>query len=525
VVVDLSESAAPSHFQADVCIVGGGTIGCYMASRLAALGLNVVVAEAGSETVVDGASLGLSPTMTRLRYGGAFEGRTFGLGGTSALWGGVLIPYGELDSLAADPESARTWSRIESLVRGNALLVRSHLGVTTPPDYDDAPSSMLRGARSAVDAVGLQVRYSEMLPFPLRNFARLLTPAGGFKGTLTVVLNAIATGWSLATAPSGARVEVLRVVGPTGRTGTFAAKQYVLAAGAIESTRILMEMDRATEGKVLLGRSDLGRFLSDHISAPVASFPGSAGSHAIGLLAPSFDGRVLRALRFIDPDILRGSGTRHFLHVAFSNDNAGFLLAKKVLFAIQRRSMPSATAREIASGMGGLAALAFDRYVRKRLFIAKGTPVHLQLDVEQSPRRQNGIRFRDERDRHGRFEIAIDWDIDEMDMARVVDVCNLMLEKWSRLGGEWPAAHRGGPALMEGKLHDTFHPVGTCRMGTGASAVVDLDMRARGVTNLMVAGTSVFPSAGCANPTFSALCLSESIVKHLEDKRNSGGLA
>ena len=38
-----------------------------------------------------------------------------------------------------------------------------------------------------------------------------------------------------------------------------------------------------------------------------------------------------------------------------------------------------------------------------------------------------------------------------------------------------------------------FHPAGTCRMGTGADAVVDPQLRVRGIDGLRVADASIFP--------------------------------
>jgi choline dehydrogenase-like flavoprotein len=50
-------------------------------------------------------------------------------------------------------------------------------------------------------------------------------------------------------------------------------------------------------------------------------------------------------------------------------------------------------------------------------------------------------------------------------------------------------------------------------MGSDDGAVVGLDLRVRGVAGLSVVSTSVLPSAGTANPTFSMLCLAEEFAE------------
>jgi len=39
-----------------------------------------------------------------------------------------------------------------------------------------------------------------------------------------------------------------------------------------------------------------------------------------------------------------------------------------------------------------------------------------------------------------------------------------------------------------------FHPVGTCAMGSGSNAVVDAELRVRGVEHLRIADASVMPT-------------------------------
>jgi choline dehydrogenase-like flavoprotein len=60
------------------------------------------------------------------------------------------------------------------------------------------------------------------------------------------------------------------------------------------------------------------------------------------------------------------------------------------------------------------------------------------------------------------------------------------------------------------------HHMGTTRMHEDpARGVVDRDGRVHGVDNLLIAGSSVFPSAGFANPTLTIVALSLRLAAHL----------
>jgi choline dehydrogenase len=54
-----------------------------------------------------------------------------------------------------------------------------------------------------------------------------------------------------------------------------------------------------------------------------------------------------------------------------------------------------------------------------------------------------------------------------------------------------------------------FHPVGTCRIGTDAAAVVDPQLRVRGIDGLRVVDASVMPSIVGANPNATVLAIAE----------------
>ena len=150
-----------------------------------------------------------------------------------------------------------------------------------------------------------------------------------------------------------------------------------------------------------------------------------------------------------------------------------------------------------------------------RLYIPKNTPVCLQLDVEQCPRKENNISLSQEKDEYGRQKSVITWKISNTDMAGIKSVADQFLNLW-------PGKPAGFPDLIpleldvdSTKLHDAYHPAGTCRMGENKEAVVDFNLKVHGLGNMWVVSTGVLPSAGTANPTFTMLCLANKLATQI----------
>jgi choline dehydrogenase len=77
----------------------------------------------------------------------------------------------------------------------------------------------------------------------------------------------------------------------------------------------------------------------------------------------------------------------------------------------------------------------------------------------------------------------------------------------------WPGPDVRDSAALRGYIRHAvgsyYHPAGTCRMGTDPGAVVDPQLRVRGVAGLRVADASVMPVIPNAHPNATVLAIAE----------------
>ena len=511
--IDLATAPPSDVLQADICIIGAGAAGIYLALQLASQGKSVVLIEAGPTSAVNARSVGFMPSFVGDEYAGAITGRYFGLGGTTSRWGGNLVPHTSYD--VRDDVYSSVWGRIASCVKEQSPAVLARFGYTKDAMFEQYAIEKLGSVADVLAKAGLDVQASLMLPFSQKNLLNLLHQTSRSNCQPRIFYNAVAKDWILSN--DGKRdnsVRNLLAVSRNGNKLSVNADKYILAAGAIESARILLEIDQSTFQQVLPKDSSPGCFLADHLSLTIADVALVDLKKASRLFGPHFEGNWMRGMRFLKKEI-NSNSPRAFAHFEFQNESAGFVIAREVLQAVQGHSFPAITVKSLIAGVGDLARLGYYRYIKSRLYIPENTPVNLQLDIEQYPRIENNISLSDENDEYGRRKAVIKWKISSADLGGIECVTNQFLSLW-------PGKKAGLPDLIPRELnadsrkpYDAYHPVGTCRMGENKEAVVDFNLKVHGLGNMWVVSTGVLPSAGTANPTFTMLCLANKLATQL----------
>ena len=146
------------------------------------------------------------------------------------------------------------------------------------------------------------------------------------------------------------------------------------------------------------------------------------------------------------------------------------------------------------------------------------TDVTLQAIVEAVPDPDSRVTLSaDKRDRFGMPRVKVEWRLGEQ-VQRTFDRTFALLAQELQMAGiadvelDAPLEGRRWPAKLEG----TWHHMGTTRMHESPrEGVVDRDCKVHGVSNLYVAGSSVFPTVGANFPTITIAALALRLAGHL----------
>ena len=196
----------------------------------------------------------------------------------------------------------------------------------------------------------------------------------------------------------------------------------------------------------------------------------------------------------------------------------------------QRRSHWGVVARGAPSLIPEVATSVHRRYFARRQLPGVLGPQSvnrfpLLYQAEHLPHRASRVELATTRDAFGmpRLRTRVAFTDDDV---RTVETFHRVLEAQLRATGTgWfhPYDACDLRAQIEDRLatfQSSYHHIGTTRMSANPSdGVVDADCRVHGVENLFVAGSSVFPTGGHANPTLTLVALALRLADHLRARR------
>lgn len=498
--------------EADLIIIGGGMAGITIAREWAGAGLKVAVLESGGRDL-DEEVQDLYAGRGSFRAPGYDDrpideylsaSRRRALGGSGAIWGAKCVPLDPADFTARDWLGRTGWPMTRRDLQ--PYYDRACALLEIPPfdrDYDENPEDgrpplRVDGGRNHFSAPRRFSRISGQ--WDPEAFDRFRT---GFADAdnIDVYLHANVT--EIRVGRHRRAVTGLDVACLNGRRHAARARGYVLATGGIENARLLLaSQSRMRDGvgnaNGLVGRCFLGHVTFGQLEAPEGllsslsvSEPRSMSLYADArppnmhcVLAATLEGQ-------------RRLGTGNFT---------------TTMFGPVPRTRPDLSAilalsAQLDAGPDAEPALSYLCY-----FMSEQLPnfdSRVTLDATSV-------------DALGMPRVRLDWsftqdDFDRLERSIEALAADLGADGKGRVS--WPVTRERLLSI----LSPSRHHIGTTRMHPDPEhGVVDADCRVHGLSNLHIAGSSVFPTAGIANPTLTIIALAMRLSDHLKSQLGDG---
>jgi choline dehydrogenase-like flavoprotein len=533
-IVDAQSDAIAADIDTDLCIVGGGTAGLVIAREFIEHPVRVCLLESGgrapepeTQDLTLGENIGqpyfpLETARPRV-YGGSGTRWNIPIGQERL---GVRIrPLDPIDFERRDwvPHSGWPFDRahLEPFYQRAQAVCR-----VEPPTYRVEDWQDVRDRRalplSDSDVQTVIYKFAHSEPF-VRDYPNQVAQANN----ITVCLHSNVL--EIETNAAGDCVACLRVSTLGGKQFSVRARTYILAVGGIEIPRLLLLSNR-THKNGLGNQNDLvGRFFQEHphfwSGVFVPSKPDFFQSaslyndvHTVNNIA--IVGKLALTEAALRREKVLNQNIQFFWRdMAYPPVRApGVVALKNLLFGRRNGEGIGRQLATIASDVDEIAASAW-RHVRRRIGSETTVPAIMFANMmEQIPDPESRVTLGSERDAFGQNRLQLNWRISKTDMESAIRTQQIIggaLEKagfgqfYQQLEEPVP------PANTEGG----YHHMGTTRMHEDPKhGVVNADCQMHGVRNLFIAGPSVFPTGGYANPVLTIIALSLRLADYLKQQ-------
>lgn len=527
-----------SKLEADIVIVGAGAAGITIARQFANTPKSVLVLESGADHLDEPTQALYQGSLTGIQAGPPLDAsRLRFFGGTTNHWTGWCRPLepSDFEHRPDWPESGWPISRsdLDPWYREAAEIC--DLG---PVNFDDPAFWRRMPGGNRISALPLDRRRFKTAIFRVSarpRFAEAYRPELQSARNVHVVENAnvmeFLPGPGHAAGQARKHVGRAKVRTLSGKTFTASGKVFIVAAGGIETARLLL-LSQAMHPNGAGNEHDLvGRYFMDHVwlnancylhfSRPNVDLPFYFEQMEIAD-APVF-GKVASTRELCLKEQIGGFG----LWLTPSGGSvAGIESAHALSESLAHGRLPDHFLTHLGNMLADIDVLADATYKtvfhtnKGWLSANKAAPVTgawIDLNFEQRPSLTSRVQLSAERDALGQRRVAVNWDLGETDRRTATRALELAAQEFGRIGlgrcridldlaNGWPS-----------NLISSCHHSGTARMSDNpATGVVDRDCRVHSADNLYVAGSAVFPTAGYANPTFTIVALALRLADHLK---------
>lgn len=541
----------------DVVIVGAGPSGIVVALEVARTGKTVWLIESGLSSYSERIqNLADAAELDQELHAPMSIATRRQVGGTSAIWGGRCVPYDEVDFDPRDFMTDATWPitydellpyyerTCEWMVCGRPVFEATEVPL---------PSSLVPGLMDGDVRTSSLERWSLPTDFGREYRSRL-------ESTENIRLVTGLTCTEIVCAPGTSRVDHVVCRTLEGAALEFRGRQFVIAAGGLESTRLLLS-SKGPGDTALGNHSDhLGRWYMGHLEGVIANVRFTTPPHeTIFNYERDIDGVYVRR-RFsftrayqhdrqlpnivawlANPELAdpkHASGILSFVYLALISPLGRFFAPDAQRRSLTGEKVPGSPYGETKPGpitqhlmnivrqpittIRFMLGFGIQRFLPRRrspgFFVYNPDNVYpLQYHGEHRPDPESRVTLSDERDELGMAKLRIDLRFSEEDIDGVVAAHRCWDEFLRASGcGKLEYLHDDLAGAVRSRSGGGFHQIGTTRMSANPDdGVVDGDLAVHGIENLYVSSSSTFVTSGQANSTFLIVLLAVRLAEHL----------
>jgi choline dehydrogenase-like flavoprotein len=519
-IIDANLIEANSTLKARFCVIGSGMGGAAITQKLAGLGFDVLLVEAGGlATHVESRS-----TVQAQHAGRPFRRpptRCIELGGSSNQWHGMCAPLDPIDFEARPwiPHSGWPINRadLDPFYREAAEL---H-GVQDDGQLDRSTANP--GFKRQAQAIQLDadVVHGKLLQYrksPRRWKHPLLDLAK--QGKIRCMLHAPAL--ELIADESGSRITDL-IVGAGSGTARIQADTFIVCAGALETPRLLLNSRNRHSPGIGNAYDLVGRYLLDHPAGNFTKLKFHRAQRAplYAGLKQSNDLLVIGGLQLTPEQQRVAQVPNHYLMVRPS------LTVDRIPDQLRLSFLAIRNPADLSWKQ--LKAILFNPDILNRVLVTRlGMPSiyrygDLFFFTEQLPNPESRVQLSPTaKDRYGYNVARIDWQLGKADIDGFQAYTQLLLGKGLR-SQQYSIGRADTIELWDDTVASAAHHVGTARMGsTPDRGVVDSNLKVFDINNLFVADGSVFATAGSTNPSLTITALALRLASHLISIQSKG---
>jgi choline dehydrogenase-like flavoprotein len=542
---------AENSLQFDVCIIGSGPAGITLARAISSSGLRVCLLESGGYRLArECQDLNSGSVDSAGGYGEQFlrNGRRRQFGGTANLWNhevrghsGRHIRYVPLDKIDFErrdwvPESGWPFSRREIQPFYERAQQVCGIGKFNERAETLEPGTKNSGPWQTEKIESMACLFGSSKIF-LKDYRRELAR----NEQVAVVLHASLLEFEMD--PLSRAITSAKAGTPDGRKFRVRAQAFVLACGGLENARILLLQEALQPGGLGNQYDMVGRCFMDHPALTLGTL--IPASSAVFAQTRAYDqheekGQDTMYILRIRPEVIRAEKMLNLGAVLvphFRNFRANSpaiihqLLVRTPRYLLRHISPalrshlenggepPQPLRQRLLEQYYSQGQCGWSRLGRlERRFAAFA----IQALVEQAPDRSNRIILGKQIDSFGQRKIQVLWRWTEMDLHSIRRAQLIMREQLSGAGIGTFVPVEEAPSSRPRQFVSPHHFLGTTRMhDSPRSGVVDADCRVHEVPNLFIAGSSVFPTGGFANPTLTIVALALRLASHLRSELGS----